>query len=52
MHLSNEEHIIHLESGYEKQMSVILLFAACLNSLTLLRLDLPLMIVRVKSLDE
>lgn len=34
IHLSKDEHITQRESGYEKQISVILLFAACLNSLT------------------
>ena len=49
IHLSRDEHITHFESGYEKQMSVILLVAACLNSLTFFNPDLAFTICIIKS---
>jgi len=45
-HLSKEEQITHLESGNEKQMSVILLLAASLKSLTFTS---PFLIFRIVS---
>lgn len=50
--LSREEHSSHFESGWLKHMSVILLVAAYLNSLTFFSPDRALTTCRVKSVYE
>lgn len=52
MLLSREEQITHLQSGWEKQISVILLLAAYLNDLTLTKPDLAFIIVKDMSVSE
>lgn len=52
IHLSNDEQIIHFESGYEKQISVTLLVAAYSNTLTFFSPFLALSKVKVRSDDE